>query len=240
MPDEHAKGPERSARTSTSYAGGRPGCCAAWMRDAIANASSGPTTSRICACGYAITAIPRALLPFACAIGLMMRRIAVGCNDIEPTDSAIESAGRPMGGGWATRRSGEPLEQGFALAVHLRRESAAEAGEELPDALGFLHPVLARDGAQLIHHVRGEIEPLGVDGPLGGEPADRGIDGAAAPVAALQDPVEDAQAVAEARPQEFALSVLPEPADVENVQREYNPRAPATARGGPPLHPSSA
>ena len=61
------------------------------------------------------------------------------------------------------------------------------------------------------------VEPVGVDGALAGDEADRRLDGVALAADPLEDPLEDPAVVAVSGPQPAAVLALAEPVDVEDL-----------------------
>src|SRR5262245_16489077 len=75
------------------------------------------------------------------------------------------------------------------------------------------------DGDQLPHLLVREVEISEVDLPLCGHESDRCLDGLALALAAAEHPLEDADVLAEARPDEGAVLVLAEPVDEEDLRQ---------------------
>src|SRR5438128_7595059 len=99
-------------------------------------------------------------------------------------------------------------------------EVGAEGIEEGFLALDRLGPFIWVDAQELGDRRVGEVEAAQVERRSGGYVADRGVGGAGArPVGALEDPLEHAQVLAVARPEELAVVARAEPVHPEDLRR---------------------
>src|SRR5262245_27322919 len=110
-----------------------------------------------------------------------------------------------------------PAGEGVPLPRHLTGQAITELGEELADVLGLLAPVFARHREEIAHHGVSHLEPAGVDAARGGQQPDGRLGSGGAILAARDDPLEHAQILAEAGPDEAAVLVLAEPVHVEDL-----------------------
>ncbi len=80
----------------------------------------------------------------------------------------------------------------------------------------FLLPGAEVNRHQLVELLSREVlHPAPVQGLIARHPADRALDAERAAVRAIDDPLQDAKVLAEARPQEIAIRVAPEPVHAE-------------------------
>jgi hypothetical protein len=86
-------------------------------------------------------------------------------------------------------------------------------------ALASCLPASRLDRHQLVEGVGGVVQPVPVEVVVARHPADGALDRVAAAAHALDDPLEHAHVLAEARPQELAVLVLAEPVDAEDARR---------------------
>jgi hypothetical protein len=114
----------------------------------------------------------------------------------------------------------QAADEEFALVNHLRWEVVVEQEEELFVAHDFLLPLGAVDGLQLVEGGLGEVEALPTDVVEVRRPADGGFLPLGAATHAVDDPGEDADILAVAGPDEFALLVFAESVDVEDARRD--------------------
>ena len=92
---------------------------------------------------------------------------------------------------------------------------AADLSVEVFDVLNVIEPGLGVDGEEVLDGVDGDsVEAFDVDVFRLRNVADRSFDGVYLAFAASEDPEDDAEVVAEARPDEVAFSVGSEPVDV--------------------------
>ena len=173
------------------------------------------------------------------AMGLFLGLGAFGQNalgKIEPTaqlrhhrpdvrvlglDQPVELAGlgADFGAGpQEFQRRFEPLAEPIELVLNRRRQAVAELLEEGRNLLRLFAPIGPADGQQLGQRLRWQVEPGQVEAFGRGHVADGRLAGAGLTAAASEDPLDDPQVLAVARPEELALLVGAEPVDVENLR----------------------
>jgi len=84
---------------------------------------------------------------------------------------------------------------------------------------GFELAGVPADRHQVVELVRREIEALPFDVLVPRHPAERALDGVAATVHSVDDPLQHPHVIAEAGPDELAVLVLTEPVDSEDLRR---------------------
>src|SRR5687768_3730700 len=113
----------------------------------------------------------------------------------------------------------EPALQDLQLVPHGARQLVAELLEPLGDLRDLLAPLLGLDGEGLLDLLRGHVQTGDVQGVRRRDVTDRRLDGSRGALEALDDPLEHAAVLAEARPQEAAVLVAPEPVHVEDPRQ---------------------
>ena len=114
----------------------------------------------------------------------------------------------------------EAREHQLADEQQLLRQPVVQLHKQLLVREQFLLPGAAVNRHQLVELLTREVlHPAPVQMLVARHPADRALDAERAAVRALDDPLQDAKVLAEARPQEIAFLVAPEPVHAENPQR---------------------
>ena len=97
----------------------------------------------------------------------------------------------------------QPLPQRFQLAPQGLREAVAELLEEAGDAVGLLVPIAAVDGEELVRGCsRSDVQAGQVEAFGRGHVADGRAHGVGLAAAAVEDPLDHAEVLAVARPEE--------------------------------------
>src|SRR5690606_24273960 len=96
------------------------------------------------------------------------------------------------------------------------RQVRAVFVEVFPDGRELLPPALRFHGEQGFHGRGRHVRTLDVDVAGLWQEADRRFARTHASLAAIDDPLQNTQVVAESRPEELAVRILPEPVDVKD------------------------
>src|SRR5688500_615186 len=139
-----------------------------------------------------------------------------GCGDTGTAKARTPAGIRAFVG---LRSLCEPALQDLQLVPHRARQLVAELLEPLGDLRDLLAPLLGLDREGLLHLLRRQVEAGHVERLRRRHVADRGLDGGRRALEALDDPLEDPAVLAEARPQEAAVLVAPEPVHVEDPRQ---------------------
>src|SRR5688500_17943569 len=121
-----------------------------------------------------------------------------GCGDTGTAKARTPAGIRAFVG---LRSLCEPALQDLQLVPHGARQLVAELLEPLGDLRDLLAPLLGLDGEGLLDLLGRHVQPRDVEGPGRGHVADRRLDGGGGALEALDDPLEHAAVLAEARPQ---------------------------------------
>src|ERR1700704_5602999 len=113
----------------------------------------------------------------------------------------------------------EAMDHEIQLLPDLAGQPPAEGVEEGTEVGEGIQPLVAVPGQRPIHASTVDVEAAEIEIVGGGNEAERGLDGPAAAVDAVDHPLEDARVLTVARPQEAALSVTPEPVHAEDLRR---------------------
>src|SRR6185436_21138577 len=107
-----------------------------------------------------------------------------------------------------------------ATRFERRGQARAELAEQLIVRAQLFLPCARVDARQLVEARRVDfLQALPVQILMSRHGAERRLHALPAPLATFQDPGEDAHVLAEARPQELAVRIAPEPVDAEDLRQ---------------------
>src|SRR5262245_57898185 len=112
----------------------------------------------------------------------------------------------------------EPLREGVMLLAHRRRKVIPEPVEELLLAAQRVAPAVDVDLEELLALCRSESRPLEIERAARGNHPDGRFHSVRLAPAAGDDPLQDAQVLAEAGPEELSVSAAQEPVHAEDAR----------------------
>src|SRR5713226_6456963 len=116
-------------------------------------------------------------------------------------------------------RDDHALQPLLVLLTQRRREVAAELPEEIADRIEFRSPVSGLHAEQLLHGLRADVQAFQFQRLGRRYETDGGLDRGGFSLDALQNPLQHANVLAIARPQELAVGATAKPVDVEDSRR---------------------